>query len=347
MPDVVVLGAGVMGAAMALTAQRAGRSVAVVGTPLDGPAVEALAGGRPHPRLGLPLPGIAALTAAGLDEALGEARLLVFGVSLGGVGWATQRLAAALRRPVPVLMVTKGLRAEGGAIEVLPHTLRRGILAAGGPSVPVLGVGGPCIAAELAAGRDTSLVVAATEEAALAPALAHVAAPNLHARPSDDLVGVELCAALKNVYALGVGAAAGRLEREGSGSVGMHNLTASLFAQAVAEMAVLVEALGGRPGTVHGLAGAGDLYVTCLGGRNGRMGRLLGMGLSYAEARDRHMPGETVEGAGLAVELGPTLDAMLADGRLPAVRLPLLRAILDTVCREAALELAFAGYHQG
>ena len=76
-----------------------------------------------------------------------------------------------------------------------------------------------------------------------------LAAPFYHARASSDVVGVEICAAFKNFYALAVGAAAGLLEREGKAANGalMHNLAASLFTQSLEEMTILVEALGGGP----------------------------------------------------------------------------------------------------
>ena len=88
-----------------------------------------------------------------------------------------------------------------------------------------------------------------------------VAAPYYHVRPSTDLIGVEVCAALKNFYALAVGYANGLLEKEGKAENGalMHNLAAGLFTQAIAEMGYLVEFLGGTAANVYGLPGAGDL----------------------------------------------------------------------------------------
>ena len=74
------------------------------------------------------------------------------------------------------------------------------------------------------------------------------------------------------------------------------------------------------------------------------MGRLLGLGLPYAEAKATHMAADTVEGAQLALDLGPTLEGMLATGALPAGRLPLTRAILDAICRDAPMRLAFADF---
>jgi glycerol-3-phosphate dehydrogenase (NAD(P)+) len=81
-----------------------------------------------------------------------------------------------------------------------------------------------------------------------------------------------------------------------------------------------------------GLAGAGDLFVTCQGGRNGRMGRLLGRGLTYRAANAAHMPDDTVEGAELALAVGPTLAAWWTGGRLDPEAAPLSRVLIDAIC---------------
>jgi glycerol-3-phosphate dehydrogenase (NAD(P)+) len=158
---------------------------------------------------------------------------------------------------------------------------------------------------------------------------------------SEDVVGVEACAALKNFYALGVGAAAGRLDRDGvaKNGAGMHNPAAALFSQAVREMEHLVTAVGGLLESVHSPAGVGDLYVTCQAGRNSRMGRLLGSGMRYREAKSHRMPDDTVEGADLARAVGPAIEEMMARGDLDSERLPLTAAILDAVLRNRDLVL--------
>lgn len=274
--------------------------------------------------------------------------LVILGVASAGVDWAIDRLAEGLHEPAPVLMITKGLvPSETGGIEVLPHRVTREVERRRGLRLTAIAVGGPCIAGELAALRDTTVVVTGPADA-VAQALSLLRAPFYHARASTDVVGVEICAAFKNFFALAVGAVTGRVESAGKAANGalMHNLSASVFNQAVREMAILVEASGGDPATATGLAGAGDLYVTCQAGRNSRMGRLLGLGLTYAQAKSEHMRDDTVEGAQLALDLGPTLDAMVTRGALPAARVPLLRAVVDTVCRDQPLRLDFERFHR-
>jgi glycerol-3-phosphate dehydrogenase (NAD(P)+) len=345
MAEIVILGAGVMGSAMTLPAAEGGHRIALVGTHLDEDIVRSVEGNGLHPRLGVTLPAtVKARPWTEFGEAMkGAPDLLILGVSSAGIPWAIDRIVESVKSPVPILMITKGLAPRDGGIEVLPRLLAREIERRTGMAMPVMAVGGPCIAGELAARRDTSVVVTGADPALIDRTLGLFEAPFYHARRSGDVVGVEVCAAFKNFFALGVGAAAGRLEQAGKAGNGalMHNLAASAFTQALEEMTVLVEALGGRAETVLGLAGSGDLYVTCQAGRNSRMGRLLGLGLTYSRAKDEHMAADTVEGAQLALDLGPTIEGMMARGDLPSQRMPLASAIIAAVCRDQLLELAF------
>ena len=88
----------------------------------------------------------------------------------------------------------------------------------------------------------------------------------------------------------------------------------------------------------------GDLYVTCLAGRNSRMGRLLGLGRRYSEAKSQDMPQDTVEGAELALTLGPTLERLVGGGRLYGSRLPVMLAVLDAATRDRRLVFDFAKF---
>ena len=113
---------------------------------------------------------------------------------------------------------------------------------------------------------------------------------------TDDVVGAETGSAYKNVVAVAVGMCEGFSDRlvERAYVHVFANARAAVFALGLIDMVRLAERLGGRADTVLGLAGAGDLYVTCLGGRNGRFGRLLGAGQTPAQARN--VIGSTIEG---------------------------------------------------
>jgi glycerol-3-phosphate dehydrogenase (NAD(P)+) len=350
MAEIAILGAGVMGSAMAMPAAARGHRVRLVGTHLDEEIVRSVAGNGLHPRLGLKMPE--SVTAHRWTEfgavMEGAPDLLILGVSSAGVDWAIERVAEAARRRVPVLMITKGLAGRGDFIEVLPVHVHREVKARTGLDLPVMAVGGPCIAGELAAERDTSVVVTGRDPAEVDAVIELLGARFYHARRSMDVEGVEVCAAFKNFFALAVGASAGQLEVKGRGPNGalMHNIAAGLFTQSLAEMAVLVEACGGQRDTVMGLPGAGDLYVTCQAGRNSRMGRLLGLGMRYRAAKADHMPDDTIEGAELALSLGPTLERMLDTGKLPADAMPLTRAVVDAVCHDRPLAIDWTRFHR-
>jgi glycerol-3-phosphate dehydrogenase (NAD(P)+) len=347
---IVILGAGVMGSAMTLPAIHGGCRVDLVGTHLDEDIIRSVEQSGLHPRLGVALPRqVRPRRWTEFPEAMGELPdLLILGVSSAGVGWAIDRIAESARQPLAILMLTKGLAAQDGGIGILPDLVAREVERRTGMTMPVMAVGGPCIAGELAVERQTSVVVAGADQPLLARVISMLKAPYYHASPSADMAGVEICAAFKNFFTLAVGAPAGQLERQGRAENGalMYNHSASLFAQALGEMKVLAGHVGGSADTVMGLAGAGDLYVTCQAGRNGRMGRLLGLGLLYSKAKREHMNADTVEGAQLALDLGPTLRRMAGAGKLDRSRLPLTFAIVDAICDDAPLELRYDLFHR-
>ncbi len=350
MGHIVILGAGVMGSAMAFPAADQGHKVSLIGTHLDEAIIDSIRGNGHHPRLDIAMPQdievhhLRDFTPGSVTGA----DLIIFGLASAAVDWAIDQAASVLRRPIPILMITKGLAADGSMIEALPVKVARELKKRLGFEVPVLAVGGPCIAGELAARRDTGVVITGNDQALIEETIGRLAAPYYHGRSSRDVIGVEVCAAFKNFFAVGVGTAAGRIEREGKGPNGalMHNLAASLFNQAVREMAILVSALGGDPATAFDMPGVGDLYVTCQAGRNSRMGRLLGLGLTYREAKDGHMALDTVEGAELGIAIGPTLLVMMKDGRLDGARLPLTRSILDVLLADKPFEAEWDAFHR-
>ena len=331
MAGILILGAGVMGSALAVPACDNGHRVTLAATPLDADVLAALGADRAaHPRLGAPLPdAVEVADAARLTpEDAARADLVILGVSSPGIGWAADQIAR-LRPEAPLALVTKGLVARGDAppetyADALPRMLtERGLRAA----APV-GIGGPCIARELALRRPTAVVYASRDEGAARHAAGLMATGCYRVGIEADAVGVEACAALKNLYAIGVSAAMGR-HPLGDGHA--KNPLAAAFQQAVDEMAALMPWLGGREATARGLAGLGDLHVTVGGGRNSRLGRLLGEGLGVAEALDGPMQGETVEGVDVGRALAPALRAAWRRGTLDRGAFPLLGAILSAI----------------
>lgn len=277
---VAILGAGAMGSALALHLRRRGHGVRLWATPHDGPVLRALRAGGVHPALRVPVeaetfgPRELAAALRGSDGAL-------LALSSEGLAAAWRRIRPRLRS-IPVANVAKGLYTAGDRVVTFS--------ALAGPREVALG--GPTIAREVALGRPTRGVAAGAAGPAGFWARA-LDSPEFRVAPLADRVGVEVCGALKNVYAISIGAAEGLRRRRGweSGD----NLRAALFARSLEEMGRLCRAAGGRRETASTVAGAGDLEVTARAGRNAAFGALLGEGLSPARALRR--VGSTVEGA--------------------------------------------------
>ncbi|OZM82766.1 NAD(P)H-dependent glycerol-3-phosphate dehydrogenase [Pseudonocardia sp. MH-G8] len=322
--EVAILGAGAMGSALATPFRDAGWGVRLWGTWLDDHLLAACRAGEPHPRTGVPLaPGTRLFTAADLDAALDGAELVVLAVASGGVEEVARRAAPAMAGTRAVLLTSKGFAPDAaGRIRLLPEAVRAAAAERGVTPPPVIAVGGPCKANEVAAGRPTAAVFAAADRALAAEVAKSVATPGYRAESSADEVGVEVCAPMKNVYAIALGVADGRSERDGTP---WHDLKAAVFAKAVGELVLLTELVGGRADTAVGLAGVGDLEVTGLSGRNKVYGTRIGRG-ETARAALAAMQGaeQTVEGVPAAA-----LAARLVDQRAPDAwpRLPLLRAV--------------------
>ena len=112
------------------------------------------------------------------------------------------------------------------------------------------------------------------------------------------------------------------------------NTAASLIHRSISEMVEFVSHYGGKPETVYGLAGLGDLYVSAIGGRNSLMGKYLGEGHLYNDAKEKFMKHITVEGAQLAFEIGPKI---LKD--LNSKNFPLMFSMLKTICEKKKLQI--------
>ncbi|MCA3575164.1 MAG: glycerol-3-phosphate dehydrogenase [Aestuariivirga sp.] len=350
MSTLTILGAGVMGSAMCLPARDRGHTVRLVGTHLDREIIDSVRTSGRHPKLNVKLPdGVQGFHHEDFAQALGtDTDLIVLGVSSAGVTWAIDRLCEALKGPVPVVMITKGMHPEQAKLTALPDRVATEVKRRTGIDLPVAAIGGPCIAGELAVRRHTGTVITA-HDAGLAQRIAAMLETDYyHPRVSGDVIGVEICAAFKNFFAIGVGWAAGHLEKmEATENRAFnHNAAAIIFDQAIRELMILVRAHGGTEQSVWGMPGAGDLYVTCQAGRNSRLGNNLGRGLTYAQTKAGPMKGDTIEGAELGVTVAATLRAMMAAGALDRDQLPLTNALLDALTKDKALEISWASFHR-
>lgn len=326
MTTIAIVGAGMMGTALCWPLVDNGHTVRLVGTPLDEEIIASLRSNGRHPRLQRQVPqGVMPFSHTELSRALQGVELIVNGVSSFGIPWFAETLAPYLSPEAPVLAVTKGLEdQENGDLLILPEAVDRRLPASLRGQISLNAIGGPCIAHELAARRQTAVVFTGNEPGILAGLAQIFATGYYHVRTSTDVVGVEVCAALKNAYALGVGLAVGMLERHGpDGLANMYNPQAGLFAQGCLEMRRFLAFMGGKADNVSGLPGAGDLYVTVFGGRTVRLGRLLGQGTPFAEAQVM-MAGETLESVEIIRRVARALPKLEARGLAQRRDFPLL-----------------------
>lgn len=268
---VVVVGAGSWGTAFAALLADRGHDVVLAGRDPEHVRAIAETGRNPRYTTSADLSRVRAETIA--EAPLDDAELVAVAVP----SRAFAEVARSLPGATPLISLTKGLD---------PATGQRLSTLVGGRPVAVLS--GPNMADEVAAGLPGAAVVASEDEAFALELQAAINSTTFRVYVNTDLIGVELCAAAKNVIAL----AAGGVDGLGLGD----NAKAALITRGLAEMARLGEAAGGVVDTFAGLAGMGDLIVTCWHptGRNRRAGELIARGASPAEA-EREI-GQVVEG---------------------------------------------------
>ena len=341
MARIAVLGAGMMGSALCWPLIDRGHELRLIGTHLDAEIISALKAGAPHPTLHLPLPSaILPFHVEELGQALSGVDAVALGVSSAGVRWAGRALTPWLRAGVPLLMISKGLVYEQERFEILPDVLKRELPPA--LAVEPVAVGGPCIAGELARRVETCVVFTGRNDESVSAWAELARGPYYHVFTSSDPVGTEVCAALKNAYAMGIGFAAGLHEKTGgsAGSIAMHNCEAALYAQAILEARLLVASLGGDPECASGLPFAGDLNVTCNGGRTGRFGRFLGRGLGRAGAISA-MNGATLECLEILETLRVGLSRLESNSAFVLAELPLLSHMLEVALDDQPVQTPY------
>jgi glycerol-3-phosphate dehydrogenase (NAD(P)+) len=310
---IAVIGAGAMGSALAILHERAGLRTALLGTKFDDAVIDACSEGRPHPALGINLPpAIDCRRYGGWGAILQNTERVVIAVSSDGLAGVVAEVAERARPYVVWVVATKGWDREtlftpSEVVHSLVDRVERVVVLAG-----------PALAPELIAGAPTAMVCASADIDVARDVVTTLESAGVAAKATDDVAGVEVAAAYKNVTAIAVGMAEGLTERLPE-SVYVHrfaNARAALFALGLIDMTKLAGARGGRMETILGLAGAGDLFVTCLGGRNGNYGRLLGAGQTPEQAQDTI--GSTVEGianTSAAIALGDELGVELVAAR--------------------------------
>ncbi len=336
MTRIVVIGAGAMGSAFAVPCVDNNHDVSIVGTHLENEFIENLIkNNNLHPGLNTQLPKKIQFLKHEKIETILENKidLIVLGISSRGIEWVSEQLSKLYKdKQIPkLLMLTKGLSIYNNHYELLVDKLKRLLSEKGNTKLNISAVGGPCLAAGLA-NRVHSSVVIANNDLQVAKNIADMLNTDYyHTSYSDDLNGVEVSAAIKNIFSMAVGAAKGLCGKDISEEVrekNYLNTASALIKQSIHEMEIFVEHLKGKKETVKGLAGLGDLYVSSGGGRNAKMGTYIGEGLTFSQAKKTKMEKITVEGAELAKEIGIKVKKDFNEKKLPLM-LSMINAIVD------------------
>ena len=238
--------------------------------------------------------------------------LIVIALSLAGIDFIGKYLRDS-KTKAKILVLTKGLKYEKKRKKLLTisEQLKNNY---GLVNISVLK--GPCLAKELGRKNQTSVIIA-NKNIKIAKWIGKSIATKYYLIEfSKDVIGVEVCSAIKNIYAMIIGAGQSL------------NTSSSLFQRSINEMKYLTKYFKGKEPTTLGLAGVGDLYVSAAGGRNSKMGNYLGKGYTYKAAKKKFMSKDTIEGEQLIREIGPFVLKKIKKNNIPLMN-NLIRTILN------------------
>ncbi|MCL5778259.1 NAD(P)-dependent glycerol-3-phosphate dehydrogenase [Limibaculum sp. FT325] len=321
-----VVGAGAWGTALAVIAARAGRSVALCGR--DAAAIAEMEAARENARYlpGIALPGSIALTDDLAVMARQSDAVLIVTPS-ETIRAVCRALGPCLPAGVPVVLCAKGIEAGTGL-------LMSDIAAEELPGHPIGALSGPTFADEAAAGHLTAATIASDFPEGVAPGETLAArmalslgTANFRPYVSDDLVGVEVGGAVKNVVAIACGM------MEGAGFAA--NTRAALITRGLDEIKRLAEALGGRRETVTGLSGVGDLTLTC----SSTHSRNLSLGIQLGRGRRR---ADCFDGRPVVVEGEANAISVTDLARMKGVDMPIAEAVRAILHEGAPIGRTFA-----
>lgn len=326
-----IIGAGMMGSALAFPIRENGHEVRLVGTPLDRDIIDACWKSGQHPKFDRPFPeGVLYYQFEGWKEAVDGADFVICGVSSFGVDWFLENVLTELAPSIPVLSVTKGLiNLEDGTLISYPDYWQRE-LAKRGIHRTVNAIGGPCTSYELVYHDQTEVAFCGEVSQQIRMMKETMQTSYYHISLTNDVVGLESAVALKNGYALAIAMTIGLVNRHFGADAGLHfNSQAAAFYQGVKEMRLLLEMQGASRDCEN--IGIGDLYVTVYGGRTRKVGILLGEGKTYREAMEI-LSGVTLESLVVSRRVYSALARKAELGKANLADFPMLchaAAVLD------------------
>ena len=318
MKKILVIGGGAMGSAFTIPCLENNNKVTIT-EPYSKLFIKDLSSkNKFHSALKIKLPKKLTFKKFSKDLLKEKFDLIVIALSLSGIDFIGKELKNH-RIKTPILILTKGLKYEKKSNKILTisEQLEKNYK---GMNISVLK--GPCLAKELAKKNQTNVVIA-NKNIEIAKSIGKQISTKYYLiEYSKDVIGVEVCSAIKNIYAMIIGAGQSL------------NSSSNLFQKSIIEMNYLIKYFKGKNETILGLAGVGDLYVSAAGGRNSKMGGYLGKGFTFKIAKKRFMPKDTVEGEQLAREIAPYIFKKINKSKVP-----LMTNLLKTIISNKKLKI--------
>ena len=312
MKNILVIGGGAMGSAFTIPCLENNNKVTIT-EPYSKNFIKDLSSkNKFHSSLKINLPKKLKYKKFSNDLLKQKFDLIVIALSLAGIDFIGKYLRDS-KTKAKILVLTKGLKYEKKRKKLLTisQQLKKNY---GLVNISVLK--GPCLAKELGRKNQTSVIIA-NKNIKIAKWIGKSIATKYYLIEfSKDVIGVEVCSAIKNIYAMIIGAGQSL------------NTSSSLFQRSINEMKYLTKYFKGKEPTTLGLAGVGDLYVSAAGGRNSKMGNYLGKGYTYKAAKKKFMSKDTIEGEQLIREIGPFVLKKIKKNNIPLMN-NLIRTILN------------------
>ncbi len=311
MKKILIIGGGAMGSAFSIPCLENNNRV-IITEPYNKVFIKNLSSKKKlHSSLKINLPKKLKFKYYSKDIYKEKFDLIVIALSLAGIDFIGKELKD-LKIKTPLLVLTKGLKYDKKRKKLLTIS---GLLKNNYNVANVSVLKGPCLAKELARKNKTSVVIA-NKNIKIAKWIGKQISTKYYLTEfSRDVIGVEICSAIKNIYAMVIGSGQNL------------NAASDLFQKSVNEMKFLIKYFKGDQSTILGLAGIGDLYVSAVGGRNSKMGDFLGKGFTFTVAKKKFMPKDTVEGEQLAREIAPYILKKINKKKIPLM-INLLKTIL-------------------
>ena len=328
MAVITIIGIGQMGSALAFVAAHNGNTLRLVGTPVDREIVQACLADGKHPKLEQPFPqGTAFFYCEQWKEAVAGSDFVIGAISSFGVDWFLEEILTKLDPAMPVLSVTKGLRATSDGTLLSYPGYWESELSKRGIKRTICAIGGPCTSYELVFMDPSEVGFCGKDNDALRMMKQAMQRPYYHISLTNDVIGLESAVALKNAYAMAVTLAVGLNTRwHGEDEPQHYNSQAGTFTQAVRETHALMLMQGGT--FESECIGLGDLYVTIFSGRTRKCGVLMGRGLNYDEVTEA-LAGITLESLVITRVMGQAIRRKAELGLVDLKDFPLLMHIVD------------------